>query len=409
MKHDGDHFMTLEEQTYRRLLESILVGEYPPGTKLAGSRLADEMRVSRITVANALKRLTSEGFVVSQPHREAVVAMLDEADLHEIFLMRHALEDVVLREAARQITPEMLHDLREIDRQVRQSIRENDVRAYRAHERDFHLAIYAASGLRLVATMLMDLWTRLEPYRGRRHSEFGLLVDSLPDRESIIAALEHGDGRRAALAMRRHVDRGHKRMIEVLQRNTATAGTSGVERARKPVVAVMPAPAGSLVAAMQVLPDARRPQGRMFPMAPALALAVLAMLCGETRASGIARWGQMCHPAIRETLGLTTPEGPSGPTMHRLLGQVDTGQLVDCVQEWLLSHQLETGDTGGYLPGFAAIGQTGAMIRRELETGSSERWQRLPALALAGFAAPQSSQVRLAIAELRLALRGRAG
>jgi DNA-binding GntR family transcriptional regulator len=409
MHTETERFPTLEEQTYRRLLEAILGGDYPPGMKLIGSRLAKEFHVSRITVANALKRLSSEGFVTSQPHREATVVALDEGDLYEIFLMRHALEDVVLREAALRITPETIRDLRETDRRVRQSIEHNDVAAYRASEREFHLAIYASSGLRLVATMLMDLWTRLEPYRGRRHSELGLLLESLADRAAIIDALDRRDGPEAATAMRHHVDRGYGRMLEVLRRNAVSTSILGDRpgrlRSKDSPAPMMP---GSLVAMLSSLPDERRRQGRLFPIAPVLALAVLAMFCGESSVTGIARWGQQCHPAIREALGLTTTGGPSVPTMHRVLRQIDPAGLAAHVSTWLQGH----GAAGRYLDetadGIATIGKMGTCLRREADAGGSKVWQQLPELAIAGNLTPESSQMRLAIAELRMAMHDRA-
>jgi hypothetical protein len=301
----------------------------------------------------------------------------------------------------------MLRDLREIDLHVRNSIEGNDVRAYRAYEREFHLAIYAASGLRLIATMLMDLWTRLEPYRGRRHSELGLLIDSLPDREAIIAALERGNGRDAAAAMRRHVDRGYARMLEVLRRTTASASAGAGHHDRAPVAAAVSPPEGSLVAAMHALPDARRRQGRMFPIGPILALAVLAMFCGESSVTGIARWGQNSHPAIREALGLTSAGGPSVPTMHRVLGQIDAADLAARVEAWLQSHGWANQCTNIDTSEFASIGMMGECLRNQADSGEADLWPRLPELAIAGHLTPKSSQMRLAITELRLALRSR--
>src|SRR5690242_5169702 len=113
---------TLEEATYQHLRKAIIAGELDPGTRLVGSRLAAELHVSRLTVANALKRLTSEGYVVGRPHREAVVAALDEADLREIFLIRHTLEQVVMREVVKHVTPLILLRLQELNEQLRLSV-----------------------------------------------------------------------------------------------------------------------------------------------------------------------------------------------------------------------------------------------------------------------------------------------
>ena len=44
---------------------AIVDGRLPQSAQLNVSRLADEIGVSRLTVANALKRLSGEGFVES--------------------------------------------------------------------------------------------------------------------------------------------------------------------------------------------------------------------------------------------------------------------------------------------------------------------------------------------------------
>jgi hypothetical protein len=256
--------------------------------------------------------------------------------------------------------------------------------------------------------MLMDLWTRLEPYRGRRHSELGLLIDSLPDREAIISALEHGNGRDAATAMRRHVNRGHTRMVEVLRRSSATTGASGRTSRRSSGIPVPPPPPGSLVAAMSDLPDSRRRQGRMFPLGPVLALAVLAMLSGESSATGIARWGQQCHPAIREALGLTTPGGPSIPTMHRVLSHIEPAHLLEAVRIWLRTNGLADDPLEPDDAGFAAIGRIGERLQRDADSGTSEAWLQIPVIAICGRAQAETSQMRLAITELRSIMHNRA-
>lgn len=365
-----DEFLTLERRAYDQLRAEILNGDLPPGTRLASSTLADRFRVSRITIANALKLLSSDGLVTLRPHREAVVSALDEDDLHEIFLIRHALEDEVLLVAAERATPSAIAYLRELDSRIRAAILRNDVVSYRQYEHEFHLQVYALSGLHLVSTTLIDLWTRLEPYRSRRHAELGLSTDSIDDRESIIAALAAHDGAGAALAMRRHVDRGYERMRETMRtRSTGPCRPAVRERQR----AELAPPPGSLIEALSGLPDLRRSQGQLYPQANLLAAIVLATWCGARSRSQIARWGELCHPAIRDALGFAEQAAPSSPTIHRLLVRIGEEHLKERVEIW--------------------------------RVGVSD--SDLPARALAGTAS--DPRLALAIDELRLAVGKQTG
>ena len=121
-------YRTLEEQTYQQLRQAIAQRVLEPGTKLVGSQLAVELGVSRITIANALKRLAGEGFVILAPHKEAIVASLNVENLQEILAIRHALEAVTLRAAATQIAASTVARLRTLDAQspARRGDREPD-------------------------------------------------------------------------------------------------------------------------------------------------------------------------------------------------------------------------------------------------------------------------------------------
>jgi DNA-binding GntR family transcriptional regulator len=207
---------TLEERTYQQLRTAIARGTLEPGARLVGSQLAATLGVSRITVANAIKRLASEGFVLVTPHKEAHVASLDRARIDEMRSIRHALEEFVLKAAAEHISSDAIAHLKEIDANLCRSCERGDLAKYRAYERQFHLGIYEAAHLPLTTAILIDLWDRFEPYRMRRFVITGLRNANYAEHEGIIAALEAHDGDALVKVMRAHVQGGYDRTIEAL-------------------------------------------------------------------------------------------------------------------------------------------------------------------------------------------------
>lgn len=208
---------TLEEQTYQHLREAITHGALMPGTKLVGSQLSVDLGVSRITVANALKRLASEGFVVVTPHKEAAVAALDATSLREVYAVRHALEDLIMRAAAEHVTTAALQALHDIQARLVHFSVSGDLTAYRQAERAFHIGIYDAANMPLTAAILTDLWDRVEPYRGRRYVSTGLMNANHDEHVAILDALERHDAQRAVDAMHHHVAAGFSRFLEALK------------------------------------------------------------------------------------------------------------------------------------------------------------------------------------------------
>lgn len=339
----GNDLVTLEERVYRFIHELIVSGEAVPGSPIVGSTVASTLGVSRITVANALRRLSSEGFVIVHPHRGAEVTALDETTLDEVFRIRYALESEVMARLAETIDTAGLTRLRDVDASVRESLGREDPHAYRQLERRFHLLIYELSGLPMISALLTDLWNRLEPYRGRRFAERMLAHDAMDDHERVLMALEQGDRDRAVSAMRRHVERGHAYLRDVLQpQHRADGGTfqpsSTSVISRRHIRREPPAPSGSLREALGRLPDDRRRQGRMYRMGDILTLCVCAMLCGAQSRHAAAHWITNASPSLLAAVGWHQGRVPSMPTIQRLLASIDAAAFRAALVDWLGAH-----------------------------------------------------------------------
>ncbi len=85
---------------------------------------------------------------------------------------------------------------------------------------------------------------------------------------------------------------------------------------------VVPSPI-DLVAAFARVPDPRRPQGRRFPLAAILALAVVALLANHLSVLAIAQWGKRQSPAVLAALGFPDGVTPHQTTMQRLFRKLD--------------------------------------------------------------------------------------
>lgn len=79
------------------LRRRITEGDLPPGTRLSEEQLVEVLRVSRNTLREAFRLLTHEGLLVHQLHRGVFVPELDEADLVDLYRLRHTIECDVVR------------------------------------------------------------------------------------------------------------------------------------------------------------------------------------------------------------------------------------------------------------------------------------------------------------------------
>jgi DNA-binding GntR family transcriptional regulator len=90
---------TAHQYALDTLRKAILSGELAGGTRLLQSDLARKLAVSTTPVREALRDLATEGLVVFDPHRGALVRSLDLNEVREIYEMRCALEVLLVPRA----------------------------------------------------------------------------------------------------------------------------------------------------------------------------------------------------------------------------------------------------------------------------------------------------------------------
>ncbi|MCK3768817.1 GntR family transcriptional regulator [Microbacterium aerolatum] len=79
------------------LRQSIIDGEFAPGSKLSEAMLAGRFEVSRNTVREAFRVLAEQGLIEHTPHRGVSVAAPTIADVIDIYRSRRTIECTVLR------------------------------------------------------------------------------------------------------------------------------------------------------------------------------------------------------------------------------------------------------------------------------------------------------------------------
>lgn len=212
-------YKTREQATYEALREAIVAGTWGPREPLVGSRIAEELGVSRITVANALKRLAAEGFVRLEPHKEAVVAPVDPAAVRELYLMRAELEALAAREAVEQVTQQNLASAAELNQELRRlwAADPPDIRVIRSVDRAFHARIRQTAGLPRLEQLLENLADQGEAYRARVVDRVGLAAPNPDAHDALLRLLMARDAQGAAEFMREHVLAGMRAILIALE------------------------------------------------------------------------------------------------------------------------------------------------------------------------------------------------
>jgi DNA-binding FadR family transcriptional regulator len=215
---------------YRQVADQLRAlidgGEYPVGSRLPTEReLAEQLRVSRPTVREALIALEVEGRVrirvgsgiyVSEPTASAVPASAMIEGPFELLRAREFIEGAIAGEAARLATSD---DIARIDAALAaMATVEHPSEASMIHDRAFHVAVAGCLGNAVLVRVVGELFDqRLNPYFAKLANYFEN-TDSWRaahvEHEEIRHAIVAHDSERARVAMRDHLARSQARFAQ---------------------------------------------------------------------------------------------------------------------------------------------------------------------------------------------------
>ena len=222
-----------DQRLYQTVAQSIveLIGNgfYPPGSRLPAERnLAEQFNVSRVTIRQAQIALQAQGKV--EIKTGSGVYVLDESEqdhgalpavsAFEVTEARSLIESEVAALAARNIDDETLARLADYLEKMATTNPEDEAEAQLA-DRDFHLAIAAASGNSAARHVVELLWKmRTELPQVKEVYDAVCLKDTSErgdEHSDILVALQNHDPSAARTAMRSHFRRLLESMLSVTE------------------------------------------------------------------------------------------------------------------------------------------------------------------------------------------------
>ncbi|MCI2416629.1 GntR family transcriptional regulator [Saccharopolyspora sp. K220] len=202
-------FSSKSDVAYVELRKLILTGVLLPGSRLAQHELAGSLDMSITPLREAIRRLSSEGLVDLDAHRDARVARMSATEARQLFEVRLSLDPSAAELAATRRTDEDVAAMRTAVKRLLPVTRTWGEEALTAH-REFHRALYLASHNDVLIRLLDDLWDKSDRYR-----RVGLELPpgdeprtrDLEEHHQILELVLAGDGPGAAQLMRDHITR----------------------------------------------------------------------------------------------------------------------------------------------------------------------------------------------------------
>jgi DNA-binding GntR family transcriptional regulator len=195
------------EQAYLFVRARILDGTYKAGEIISEGEVAEAIGKSRTPVREAFLRLQSETFLRLFPKRGALVTSITPEEAEDVLQARAVLESWSALSLSRLEEAELdrlATGLRDNLGKQEEAVRAGDNVTFQEIDRDFHVAMVAATGNQVFA----------EIYTGLRDRQFRIGIASVyggPNRPQEILGQHRGivdalEGRDAPLLKRRMVD-----------------------------------------------------------------------------------------------------------------------------------------------------------------------------------------------------------
>ncbi|KQT54482.1 GntR family transcriptional regulator [Aureimonas sp. Leaf454] len=215
----------------QKIANLIASGLLKIGDDLPSERdLAVALRVSRESVRGGIQILSAKGLLaVVQGARTRVVSddlgpefkqlreprLINSYGIDDIHAARLLVERTVVGDAAERIDDETLAILR--DSLEAQRFALDDPVRFIIIDREFHQAIYRASGNPVLADFVGDLYAYMMEHRRKAVSEPGAIERSFGDHQRIVSALERRDRAGVVATFEIHIDRIYQTTLSILR------------------------------------------------------------------------------------------------------------------------------------------------------------------------------------------------
>jgi DNA-binding GntR family transcriptional regulator len=193
---------SVEDGVYRALRKEIGSLALAPDRRLRLEELAARFDVSLTPVRHALRRLESEGLVVSLPRRGSRVAPLSVEELEEIQALRLGLETFLARRGAERCTAAALREMTGARREMERAFRAGDLDAYIRSFWSLRDACYRCAERPRLMRALEDQRIRVERYILHLCRDPEAFADLRRGPDTLLEACRTRDGAAAEAATR---------------------------------------------------------------------------------------------------------------------------------------------------------------------------------------------------------------
>lgn len=182
---------SLRHRVTALLRQLIMSGQLQPGDRIVEEEVAEQLKVSRGPVREALRQLEQEGLVITYPYRGTEVLGISQEEINEVLVpIRLTLEAFAFRHALPRLTESDFARLQEIVARMQGAAGELDSDGIAEADVAFHELVIARSE----QPHCLQIWRTIEPrvraYFRRDVPSRASLAEHFEEHQQLLAALQ---------------------------------------------------------------------------------------------------------------------------------------------------------------------------------------------------------------------------
>lgn len=200
----------LSERIAGTIRDYILKGSLKPGERLTEPSLSKLLGISRTPIREALRLLEIEGFVEIIPRRGAVVTVITDKDVDEIFELKIKLESLAAKNASRHMKPSDIEKLKTINDKIESYISSNNVTQMMKLNSEFHSVFMSRCDNGRLLKFLESLSLQFKMATAFSFSVTGRIKEVVKEHNQMIDAFESKNEKQIEKLVEAHNTNGWK-------------------------------------------------------------------------------------------------------------------------------------------------------------------------------------------------------
>lgn len=189
-----------------RLRRAILTGQLQPGQKVNELRIAEQMRVSRAPLREAIRELVQEGLLTNIPYAGAYVIDVTAKDVADAYALHHVLEDFAIERVWPLRNERFVAELDRRHDAVKQATLALDLTGQIETALQLHGLVYEWADNALLLDTWQRLARRLQMYFALHQQARNEPVPALDVHEEYVRLLKGDDAAAAKRHAHEHID-----------------------------------------------------------------------------------------------------------------------------------------------------------------------------------------------------------